>query len=184
MKNAFRALLYNLVGGACIPVALLVIFLTGGSGLIGLHELIAAGPGLALGPAGLMAVAGLAKSAQFPFSSWLVGAMVAPTPVSALLHSSTMVKAGVYIIARFAPVFEGQIVESLLPRRWHHLPCCISNSHIAKQCQESAAYSTIANLGLIVAVLWCRNGRSTLGCNTADNLSCNRKVTVIPLGWN
>ena len=40
--------------------------------------------------------------------------MVAPTPVSALLHSSTMVKAGVYIIARFAPVFEGQIVGILI----------------------------------------------------------------------
>lgn len=152
VNNAFRALLYNLVGGACIPVALLVIFLTGGSGLIGLHELIAAGPGLALVPAGLMAVAGLAKSAQFPFSSWLVGAMVAPTPVSALLHSSTMVKAGVYIIARFAPVFEGQIVGILIALVGGITFLAASAIAISQSnAKKVLAYSTIANLGLIVA---------------------------------
>ncbi len=51
----------------------------------------------------LVLVGALAKSAQFPFHFWLPGAMAAPTPVSAYLHSATMVKAGVYLIARFAP---------------------------------------------------------------------------------
>jgi multicomponent Na+:H+ antiporter subunit A len=53
----------------------------------------------------LVLVGAMTKSAQYPFHSWLPGAMVAPTPVSAYLHSATMVKAGIYVVARFAPVF-------------------------------------------------------------------------------
>ncbi|CAN5450611.1 Na+/H+ antiporter subunit A [soil metagenome] len=56
----------------------------------------------------LVLIGAFTKSAQFPFSAWLPGAMVAPTPVSAFLHSATMVKAGVYLIARLAPVFATQ----------------------------------------------------------------------------
>jgi multicomponent Na+:H+ antiporter subunit A len=53
----------------------------------------------------LVLVGAFTKSAQWPFSAWLPGAMVAPTPVSAYLHSATMVKAGVYLVARLAPIF-------------------------------------------------------------------------------
>lgn len=53
----------------------------------------------------LILLGAFTKSAQFPFSAWLPGAMVAPTPVSAFLHSATMVKAGVYLVARLAPMF-------------------------------------------------------------------------------
>jgi multicomponent Na+:H+ antiporter subunit A len=53
----------------------------------------------------LVLIGAMTKSAQYPFHSWLPGAMVAPTPVSAYLHSATMVKAGIYVVARFAPVF-------------------------------------------------------------------------------
>lgn len=52
----------------------------------------------------LIAFGAFTKSAQYPFHSWLPGAMEAPTPVSAYLHSATMVKAGVYLVARFAPL--------------------------------------------------------------------------------
>ena len=54
-------------------------------------------------PVGLLAFAGITKAAQMPFNSWLLGAMGAPTPTSALLHSSTMVKAGVFLILKLAP---------------------------------------------------------------------------------
>ncbi|MFA5264394.1 MAG: proton-conducting transporter membrane subunit, partial [Opitutaceae bacterium] len=102
VNNALRALLYNLIGGLAFAGGIVWFFRNTGS--IELAVLIKSAPGVALLPAALLAFAGLTKSAQFPFSGWLLGAMVAPTPVSALLHSSTMVKAGVYLIVRLAPV--------------------------------------------------------------------------------
>ncbi|MEN6616515.1 MAG: proton-conducting transporter membrane subunit, partial [Syntrophorhabdus sp.] len=106
----------------------------------------------ALLPAVCLAFAGLVKSAQLPFSSWLTGAMVAPTPVSALLHSSTMVKAGVYIILRVAPALENTVAAKMLM-----LVGGISflvTAFIAisqSNAKKVLAYSTISNLGLIVA---------------------------------
>src|SRR5690625_7008110 len=56
----------------------------------------------------LILLGAFTKSAQFPFHIWLPDAMEAPTPVSAYLHSATMVKAGIYLVARFTPVFGGE----------------------------------------------------------------------------
>src|SRR5699024_7259019 len=57
----------------------------------------------------LMLLGAFTKSAQFPFHIWLPDAMEAPTPVSAYLHSATMVKAGIYLVARLTPVFGGSV---------------------------------------------------------------------------
>ena len=94
-QNALRALVMNLAGG--LAFALAIVWFHHQSGSIELQKLITSKQSLALLPAALLCFAGITKSAQLPFSSWLLGAMVAPTPVSALLHSSTMVKAGVYL---------------------------------------------------------------------------------------
>jgi ech hydrogenase subunit A len=102
-------------------------------------------------PAALLCFAGITKSAQLPFSSWLLGAMVAPTPVSALLHSSTMVKAGVYLVLRMAPVITGTRVGLLVALVGGVTFLITSLAAITtSDAKRLLAYSTIANLGLIV----------------------------------
>lgn len=107
-NNAFRALQYNLIGGLAFAAALVYLLVTAKT--IELDKVMMLKNGFVMLPLVLMAFAGLTKSAQLPFSSWLLGAMVAPTPVSALLHSSTMVKAGVYLVLRFSPPLKTRLL--------------------------------------------------------------------------
>jgi ech hydrogenase subunit A len=152
-NNSFLALSMNLLGGVAFIAAIIYLVMSDPSGkLLSLNYLLASSQAVALVPAVLICFAGITKAALMPFSSWLVGAMVAPTPVSALLHSSTMVKAGVYIIVRFAPVLSGTtegLIIALVGGLTFLLASCMAISqHNAK---KVLAYSTIANLGLIVA---------------------------------
>ena len=148
--NAQRALWMSLIGGVALIAAMYVGHFTVGS--IALDVLMGAEttPVLLVGFA-FMALAAFTKSAQFPFHSWLLGAMVAPTPVSALLHSSTMVNAGVYMTLRITPALRGtQIswVVALIGAFTFMLTAILAvNQRVSK---GILAYSTIGNLGLII----------------------------------
>lgn len=97
VDNSFRALWMNLLGGCGFAAGLMYCNLA--LGISNLSQVTSAGVSeLIMIPVTLFAFAALTKSAQFPFSRWLLGAMVAPTPSSALLHSATMVKIGVYML--------------------------------------------------------------------------------------
>ena len=145
--NSFRALWMNLLGGCGFAVAIAYVTLTGGS--VQLDAVVASGAAI---PVAMLAFAALTKSAQMPFSSWLLGAMVAPTPSSALLHSATMVKAGVYLLIRLAPALAGTLGGMMVSFIGGFTFIVSSMMAIAQNDGKKVlAFSTISNLGLIVA---------------------------------
>lgn len=103
----------------------------------------------------LIALGAFTKSAQFPFHFWLPGAMAAPTPVSAYLHSATMVKAGVYLLARLSPVLhETQAWQLLLIG--FGLATMFTGGYLAvlqRDLKRILAYSTVSSLGMMVMLL-------------------------------
>jgi len=102
---ALHALLVTAAGGLAMLGGF--VLLGQAAGTYRLSELASAGitnSPQVTAAAVLILIGAFTKSAQYPFHSWLPGAMAAPTPVSAYLHSATMVKAGVYLVARFAPI--------------------------------------------------------------------------------
>jgi len=147
--NSFRALWMLLLGGAAFAGA--ILYASNHYNTIELTTLLKMDKTVVLIPVLLICFAGMNKGAQFPFSKWLLGAMVAPTPSSALLHSSTMVKAGVYICIRCAPVLRetpaGMIV-ALLGGISFLAASALGVSQ--RDGKKVLAYSTIGNLGLII----------------------------------
>ncbi|MFP1602849.1 Na+/H+ antiporter subunit A [Microbacterium sp. 2216-1] len=104
-RAALQALLVTTLGGLVLFVgAILLVVDTGTSSIRELLEIEPTGP-LIDAAVVMLLIGAVSKSALFPFHFWLPGAMAAPTPVSAYLHAAAMVKAGIYLIARFAPVF-------------------------------------------------------------------------------
>ncbi|WML91293.1 monovalent cation/H+ antiporter subunit A [Thiothrix lacustris] len=99
----------------------------------------------------LIALGVFTKSAQFPFHFWLPNAMAAPTPVSAYLHSATMVKAGIFLLARFFPVLSGTPEWSWLIGSVGMLTLLIGayTALFQHDLKGLLAYSTISHLGLI-----------------------------------
>ncbi|MFA7444335.1 MAG: hydrogen gas-evolving membrane-bound hydrogenase subunit E [Flavobacteriaceae bacterium] len=95
------------------------------------------------------------KSAQFPFHFWLPGAMQAPTPVSAYLHSATMVKAGIYILARFSPIMQDGFWwnNTLMITGGVTMLYGAFHSIFRVDMKAVLAYSTISALGIIVFLL-------------------------------
>ncbi|MBO0992028.1 Na+/H+ antiporter subunit A [Bacillus sp. SD088] len=103
----------------------------------------------------LVLLGAFTKSAQFPFHIWLPDAMEAPTPVSAYLHSATMVKAGIYLVARMSPVFAEQGLWLWLVGGIGLLTLFWGSINAVKQTDLKAilAFSTISQLGLIMSLL-------------------------------
>ncbi|MHC1721855.1 MAG: NADH-quinone oxidoreductase subunit L [Aminipila sp.] len=149
-NNSFLALTINVGGGVAFACAIVMIGMNFNT--LELSTLISMKPeALVLIPVFLLCVAALTKSAQLPFSAWLLGAMVAPTPSSALLHSATMVKAGVYLIIRLAPLLGATSVGRIITLVGAITFLACSLMAIAQRdAKKVLAYSTIANLGLIV----------------------------------
>jgi len=103
----------------------------------------------------LILLGAFTKSAQFPFHFWLPNAMAAPTPVSAYLHSATMVKAGIFLLARFTPIFVGAaLYHNIVTFVGLFTLCMAAFFAIFKEDLKGLlAYSTISHLGLIVCLL-------------------------------
>ncbi|MDD4951109.1 MAG: proton-conducting transporter membrane subunit [Desulfovibrionaceae bacterium] len=151
-ENALRALWINSLAGLLLLAGVVWIYLAKAS--LDIRALVSAGSfsGPALFALVLVCAAGLAKAAQLPFQGWLLGAMVAPTPVSALLHSSTMVKAGVFLALRFAPAFAGTALgRGLALAGGLSFLAAAALAVGQSNGKKVLAYSTVSNLGLMIA---------------------------------
>lgn len=158
IDNSFLQIILNMIGGIAFTLAL--IWVGTFYGIMELNRfientLVLAANGMQIitfAPLLLFSLAAFTKAAQMPFQNWLLGAMVAPTPTSALLHSSTMVKAAVFLLIKIAPCLGFNIPGFLVMTVGivTFLFCAfaaISQSNA----KRVLAYSTISNLGLIVA---------------------------------
>lgn len=155
--GAMKALLITVLGGFSMLAGFLMLYVI--TGTFNIREIIAnvdiVKEHSLLTPMMILILLGaFTKSAQFPFHIWLPDAMEAPTPVSAYLHSATMVKAGIYLVARFTPVFGGEAI-------WFWLVSVIglttlfwASFNAIRQTDLKAllAYSTVSQLGLIMSL--------------------------------
>ena len=154
-RAALQALVVTGMGGLSLLAGLLVT--VGATGTSGLSTLLASGEAMRQSPlylAALLLVLGGAftKSAQVPFHFWLPNAMEAPTPVSAYLHSATMVKAGVYLLMRLNPVFGATPAWEILLPLFGALTLLTGAVLAIRQTDLKLmlAYTTVASLGLLV----------------------------------
>ena len=157
-RGAYMALMVTGAGGLCLLAGVMLLGHVVGS--YDLDKVLAAGELIrahALYPIllALILIGALSKSAQFPFHFWLPHAMAAPTPVSAYLHSATMVKAGVFLLARLWPSLSGS-------EEWFYIvggagACTLLLGAYCAMFQNDLkgllAYSTISHLGLITLLL-------------------------------
>ncbi|GIW32566.1 MAG: Na(+)/H(+) antiporter subunit A [Meiothermus sp.] len=157
-RAATQALLVTAGGGLALLAGLILLALMGGS--LEISELLGQGQVLREHPLYLPALilvllGAFTKSAQFPFHFWLPNAMEAPTPVSAYLHSATMVKAGVYLLARLQPALGGTEVWSsaLMVFGLATLLTGATLTFRHTDLKRLLAYSTVAALGALVFLI-------------------------------
>ena len=155
--GARTALIITAMGGLCLLLAMLIVAHIAGS--TDLDVVLAKGDQLRAHPLyglvlTLFLLGAFTKSAQFPFHFWLPGAMAAPTPVSAFLHSATMVKAGVFLLIRFFPALGGTEAW-FMAVTGAGMATMLIGAVIAlfrHDLKGLLAYSTISHLGLITAL--------------------------------
>lgn len=154
VAGGMKALIITQVGGAGLLAGALVIYSYTGS--FEISSFLKEPSLLPVGMLGLTAfgflVAAAAKSAQFPFQTWLPDAMEAPTPISALIHAATMVNAGVYLLARFQPAFKlvpgwttSVIAVGVITALMASFMALVAND-----LKRVLAYSTVSQLGYMV----------------------------------
>jgi len=150
-ENALKALWMNQVGGIVILLGTLCAIY--GFGTVDLDVLTRSAGGSLLLCVALVSMAALVKGAQIPFDGWLLGAMVAPTPVSAILHSATMVKIAPWLVLKLSPALGGTAVGLLLSTIGGFVFVAASYLALSRSVfKEILGYSTIALLGLMIAL--------------------------------
>ena len=154
VAGGIKALIMTQIGGVGLLVGALIVYAYLGGYDISL--LIEKANTLPPGVLNVLAfgflIAAAAKSAQFPFQTWLPDAMEAPTPVSALIHAATMVNAGVYLLARFYPAFApvpGWTMAVMIVGMLSALLTAIM-ALVATDLKRVLAYSTVSQLGYMV----------------------------------
>ncbi len=154
-RAAMQAIVVTTAGGLAMLVGLVVIGVSAGTWRV--SEVLASPPtgGAAVAAAVLLLAGALTKSAQVPTHFWLPAAMAAPTPVSAYLHAAAMVKAGIYLIARFAPAF-GEVPA------WRWIIIVLGSGSMLlggyralrqHDLKLVLAFGTVSQLGLLVLLL-------------------------------
>ncbi len=156
--GARMALTITGIGGFCLLVGMLLLGNVVGS--YDLDKVLASGDvirshALYLPTLIFILLGALTKSAQFPFHFWLPNAMAAPTPVSAFLHSATMVKAGVFLLVRLWPALSGTYEWFFLVGLMGMLTLLLGAyfAMFQRDLKGLLAYSTISHLGLITTLL-------------------------------
>ncbi|HYG68036.1 MAG TPA: proton-conducting transporter membrane subunit, partial [Anaeromyxobacteraceae bacterium] len=157
-EASWQALLVTAGGGLALLAG--VVLLAGAAGTSRISEIVASAPALAEHPllpwsALLFAAGVLTKSAQVPFHGWLPRAMEAPTPVSAYLHAATMVKAGVYLALRLAPVLwaAGTFRWTLVVAGGASLLVGSARAILETDLKRVLAWSTIGALGFLLLLV-------------------------------
>jgi multicomponent Na+:H+ antiporter subunit A len=157
-RAALQALLVTGAGGLALLAAGILLWQAGGT--TSLFQMLSGGSSFVghrayVGIVVLILLAAFTKSAQFPFHFWLPNAMQAPAPVSAYLHSATMVKAGVYLVARMTPLLGGTDLWTYSITTAGALTM-IGGSYRAvweTDLKRILAYSTISALGVLMLLL-------------------------------
>lgn len=157
-RAAQQGFLVTVAGGLAMLAG--VILLGNAAGTFSISQIVAQGGVLADHPSApaiivLVAAGAFAKSAQAPLHSWLANAMVAPTPVSAFLHSATMVKLGVYLLARLDPVFSDDALWIALLSGFGAATMIVGAVLALRETdlKRVLAYSTIVSLGTLVMLI-------------------------------